>query len=79
MIERLTLEKFLSAYYEYGLLEIRNTSDGKLLFTSRKGTSFEKCRRCKVYSVSPQIRLHRDKDASYAVLVIYINVAEVSE
>ena len=78
-MERLTLEDFISAYYAYGLLEVRSTSDGKLLFTSRKGRSFESCRGCKVYNIDPQIRLHQYKNSSYAVLVVYINPAEVSE
>ena len=79
MTERLTLEEFISAYYAYGLLEVRSTSDGKLLFTSRQGKSFERCRRCKVYNIDPQIRLHQYKSSSHAVLVVYINPAGVSE
>lgn len=75
----MTVEEFFDKYYEYGLFEVRSTSDGKLLFTSRSGKGFDRCRRCKIYKVAPQIRLHRYKDASYAVLVIYINVAEVVE
>lgn len=79
MMERLTLEDFLSAYYAYGLLEVRSVSDGKLLFTSRKGRNFESCRRCRVYNIDPQIRLHQYKTSAYTVLVVYINPAEVSE
>ena len=78
-MERLTLEDFISAYYAYGLLEVRSVSDGKLLFTSRKGKAFESCRRCKVYNIDPQIRLHQFKSSSSAVLVVYINPAEVSK
>lgn len=78
MKEFLTVEEFFSKYYAYGLFEARSTSDGKLLFTSRTGIAFERCRRCKVYNIDPQIRLHRDKNSSYAVLVVYINTSEVN-
>ena len=78
-MEQLTLEDFIRAYYAHGLLEVRSISDGKLLFTSRKGKAFESCRRCRVYNIDSQIRLQRYKSASYAVLVVYINPAEVSE
>ena len=71
----LTVEDFFTMYYAYGLFEARSTADGKLLFTSRSGKAFDRCRKCKVYDISPQIRLHKDKDSSYAVLVIYINTA----
>jgi hypothetical protein len=73
----LTVEKFLSEQYEYGLFEVRNAADGKLIFTSRNGKTFDKCRKCKIIRVDSQIRLHKYKDSSYAVLVIYINTAVV--
>lgn len=73
----LTVEEFFSTYYAYGLFEARSTADGKLLFTSRSGKAFDRCRNCRVYNMKPQIRLHKYKDSSYAVLVVYVNPAEV--
>ncbi len=69
----MSLEYFLNEYYPYGLMEVRSAGNGNLLFTAREGKLFDKYKCHKINYVDYQIRLHKSKDLSYSVMVIFIS------